>query len=88
MLLMLLSPTCTSRSLNSFLNLYYCFIAEVLTSSFQQEEDDGSPKEIRVLVNQGIVGGIIGKVIPSEICNKVHNGVRTLSGRGKDKRDP
>jgi len=27
----------------------------------QQEEDDGSPKEIRVLVNQGIVGGIIGK---------------------------
>ena len=28
---------------------------------YEQEEDDGSPKEIRVLVNQGIVGGIIGK---------------------------
>ena len=34
-----------------------------LSLFFQQEEDDGSPKEIRVLVNQGIVGGIIGKVI-------------------------
>ena len=31
-------------------------------SCLQQDEDDGSPKEIRVLVNQGIVGGIIGKV--------------------------
>ena len=36
-------------------------------SCLQQDEDDGSPKEIRVLVNQGIVGGIIGKVIALEI---------------------
>lgn len=42
-------------------------------SCLQQDEDDGSPKEIRVLVNQGIVGGIIGKVNALEMDLKKLN---------------
>ena len=38
-----------------------CVIDAAIPYMYEQEEDDGSPKEIRVLVNQGIVGGIIGK---------------------------
>jgi heterogeneous nuclear ribonucleoprotein K len=38
-----------------------CVIEAAIPYMYEQEEDDGSPKEIRVLVNQGIVGGIIGK---------------------------
>lgn len=38
-----------------------CVIEAAIPFMYEQEEEDGSPREIRVLVNQGIIGGIIGK---------------------------